>query len=75
MRLPAKGLAFNRWSQTNDADLLWQNAEGVQLMVRELFRSCPKCRGCLAVILREPEYNTPLQAVNSRCLRCGHRMA
>ena len=35
----------------------------------------PRCRGLLAVIVREPERNTPLQAVNGRCLRCGHRMA
>jgi hypothetical protein len=41
---------------------------------RWLSRPCPKCRGVLAVIVRPPDENPPLQAVNGRCIRCGYRM-
>jgi len=45
-------------------------------MDRYLARSCPRCcNGYLGIILREPGCNTPLQAVNGHCLRCGHPMA
>ena len=44
-------------------------------MVRYLRRSCPRCNGHVGIIVREPERNTPLQAVNGHCLRCSYRMA
>ena len=41
---------------------------------RWLARTCPKCRGVLAVIVRPPHEDPPFQAVNGRCIRCGYRM-
>ncbi len=45
------------------------------MMARYLARACPRCNGYVGIILREPGRNTPLQAVNGRCLRCSYRMA
>ena len=42
---------------------------------RWLGRQYPKCRGVLAITVRPPQENPPLQAVNGRCIRCGYRMA
>ena len=44
-------------------------------MARYLFRNCPRCAGYLGIVLREPGRNTPLQAVNGHCLKCGYRLA
>jgi hypothetical protein len=33
-------------------------------------RSCPRCNGYVGIVLREPGRNTPLQAVNGKCLGC-----
>jgi hypothetical protein len=44
-------------------------------MARYLARSCPRCRGYLGIVLREPGRNTPLRAINGRCVECGYRLA
>jgi hypothetical protein len=44
-------------------------------MTKYLARSCPRCRGYLGIILREPSRNTPLQAINGHCLECDYRLA
>jgi hypothetical protein len=43
-------------------------------MNRFLLRDCPKCSGNMAVTIRQPEKDSPLQAVNDVCLRCRHRL-
>jgi len=44
-------------------------------MARYLCRDCPRCGDYLGIILREPGRNTPLQAVNGQCLKCGYGLA
>jgi hypothetical protein len=44
-------------------------------MVRYLKRTCPRCRGHVGIMLREPEQSTRLQPVNGHCLRCNYRLA
>ena len=44
-------------------------------MAKYLYRSCARCNGYVGIILREPERNTRLQAVNGKCLECGYRLA
>ena len=44
------------------------------MISRWLNRSCPKCRGVLAVIVTPPDEHPRLQAVNGRCIRCGYQM-
>jgi hypothetical protein len=41
---------------------------------RWLGRTCPKCRGVFAVIVRPRDETPPLQAVKGRCIRCGYRL-
>lgn len=43
-------------------------------MARYLARSCPRCRGYVGITLPEPAKNTPLQAVNGRCVDCDYRL-
>ena len=43
-------------------------------MVRYLAHTCPPCKGYLGIVLREPGRNTPLQAINGHCLKCGYRL-
>jgi hypothetical protein len=42
---------------------------------RYFARSCPRWKGYLAIVLREPGRNTSAQAINGHCLQCGHRLA
>jgi len=44
-------------------------------MARYLAHNCPRCNGYFGIILREPGRNTPLQAINGHCLKCGSRLA
>jgi hypothetical protein len=44
-------------------------------MAKYLCRSCPRCNGYVGIVLGEPGRNSPLQAVNGHCLRCGYRLA
>ena len=44
-------------------------------MARFLARECPRRKGYVGIIVREPGRNVPLQAVNGHCLRCSYRMA
>jgi C4-type Zn-finger protein len=44
-------------------------------MARYLARSCPRCKGYVGIVIREPGRNVPLQAVNGRCTNCSYRMA
>jgi len=45
------------------------------LMPRYLARACPRCDGYVGIVIREPEHNLTLQAVNGRYTRCCYRMA
>jgi hypothetical protein len=44
-------------------------------MAKYLSRSCPRCNGYVGIVLGEPGRNTPLQAVNGKCLACSYRLA
>ena len=44
-------------------------------MARYLARACPRCKGYVGIVIREPGRNMPLQAVNGRCSECSYRMA
>jgi hypothetical protein len=44
-------------------------------VAKYLAHPCPRCKGYLGIVLRAPGRNTPLQAINGRCLQCGHRLA
>jgi hypothetical protein len=44
-------------------------------MTKYLARACPRCGGYVDVMVRKPERDIPLQAVNGRCLKCSYRMA
>jgi hypothetical protein len=44
-------------------------------MPKYLARSCPRCSGYLGIVLRERRRNTPLRAINGRCVECGYRLA
>jgi hypothetical protein len=44
-------------------------------MAKYLQRSCPRCNGYVGIVIREPGRNTPLQAVNGKCLGCNYRLA
>jgi hypothetical protein len=44
-------------------------------MATYLARPCPRCKGYLGIVLREPGRDTPVRAVNGHCLACGHRLA
>src|SRR5262245_50068534 len=44
-------------------------------MARYLARSCPRCNDYLGIVMRKPARNSPLQAINGRCLACGYRLA
>jgi len=45
-------------------------------MARYLCRDCPRCgRGYIGIVLREPDLNAPLRAINGQCLQCGYRLA
>lgn len=44
-------------------------------MARYLARACLRCDGYVGIVIREPERNLTLQAVNGRCTRCSYRMA
>src|SRR5437773_1121251 len=43
-------------------------------MAKYLAHSC-RCNGYLAIVLPERERKMPVQAINGRCARCGHRLA
>ena len=43
-------------------------------MTKYLARACPRCGGYVDVMMRKPEHNIPVQAVNGRCVKCGYRM-
>jgi len=44
-------------------------------MAKYLARSCPRCNDYLGIVMRKPARNSPLQAINGRCLMCGYRLA
>jgi hypothetical protein len=44
-------------------------------MAKYLYRSCPRCNGYVGIVMRQPERDMPLQAVNGRCVRCRYRFA
>jgi hypothetical protein len=44
-------------------------------MAKYLYRSCPRCNGYVGIVLREPERDLPLRAVNGQCVRCRYRLA
>jgi hypothetical protein len=44
-------------------------------MAKYLHRSCPRCNSYVGIVLGEPGRNTPLQAVNGKCLACSYRLA
>jgi hypothetical protein len=44
-------------------------------MAKYFARSCPRCNGYVGIIMREPERDLPLQAVNGHCVRCAYRLA
>jgi hypothetical protein len=75
LRVLAQGLALGPWLQAISNHLQQSKVEVCPVNARWLGRTCPKCRGVLAVIVRPPDDDPRLQAVNGRCLRCGYRMA
>jgi hypothetical protein len=44
-------------------------------MATYLARSCPRCNSYLGIVLREPDRNVPVRAVNGHCLKCDYRLA
>jgi C4-type Zn-finger protein len=44
-------------------------------MAKYQYRSCPRCKGYLWIVLPEAKHNTRLQAVNGKCLVCSYRLA
>jgi hypothetical protein len=38
-------------------------------MVKFFARTCPRCRGFVKILMREPEHKVPLHAVNGGCVR------
>ena len=44
-------------------------------MFKYFARTCPRRNGYVAVTMREPERDLPLQAVNGKCMRCAYRFA
>ncbi len=40
-----------------------------------LTQRCLRCNGYLGIVLREAGRNTPLRAINGRCVQCGRRLA
>jgi hypothetical protein len=42
-------------------------------MARYLARACPRCNSYVEIVMREPENDRPLQAVNGKCVRCSYR--
>jgi hypothetical protein len=44
-------------------------------MAKYLARACPRCNGYVDVTLHGAERDTPLKAVNGRCLKCSYRLA
>src|SRR5262249_39270099 len=37
-------------------------------MAKYLARSCPRCNDYLGIVMRKPIRNSPVQAINGRCL-------
>src|SRR5262245_46566607 len=43
-------------------------------MAKYFARSCPRYSGYMGIVMQRPARNTSPQAINGRCLQCGHRL-
>ncbi len=44
-------------------------------MARYLYRTCPKCKDYLGVVVPEPPEPVTEVSIDARCLRCGFKLA
>ena len=49
--------------------------QGEREMSKDVVRSCPKCKGDLAIVLPDRQRRARISAINGRCVNCGYRLA